>query len=456
MRIARRTIVGAGALATLWTALRPTFDHSASASEPGGFRVIEAGQASATLSPGADATPLLGYDGATPGPMLRLRLGDELKLRLVNRLDQPTTLYWHGLRIANSAAGIGDLTQPLVEPGAHYDCALGPPDAGLAWYHPHAGEAGAAQIARGLFGPIVVEEASPPPVDLEAVVALQDWRLDGDGRIDESAMRTGEPRLGALIGVNGAAAPLALSAPPGGRVRLRLVNASLARVMVIAIEGLKPTIVAIDGQPSEPFEPLRNQFPMGPGARFELMFDIPREPGALVRFVLRGGEASSIVEEPDRPVVIFAATGEALAARPPLVGLAQNPLLPREIDLARAQRVDIALAGGDGAPLTLNGATLARPWPDKPLFKTSRRSPVTLGLVNNSKMIQPIQLGGHVGRLLHPLDDGWEPYWRDNVLVAPGKTAHLAFVADNPGRWPIESANPEFAAAGLRTYFEVA
>jgi FtsP/CotA-like multicopper oxidase with cupredoxin domain len=456
MTIARRTFLGAGALATLWTAFGSKAGLGAPALEPDGFRLIEAGPAPAKVAPGAGEIHGLGYDGETPGPMLRLRLGDELKLRLLNKLDLPTTLHWLGLRISNSSAGIGDLTQPPVAPGGRFDCVLKPPDAAFALYRPHWGKDAGAQIARGLYGPIVVEEALPPQVDLEAIVALQDWRLDRDGGVDESPLKPGEERLGRVIGANGALTPLSLSPPPRGRVRLRLANASVARIMTIAIDGVRPTIIAVDGQPSEPFEPLRNQFPIGPGARFELMFDMPPELGAAVRFILKGGEASPIADELDRPMLIFTAAGEAAPARPPFPGLPPNPLLPKEIDLARAQRLDIAFAGGGGAPLTLNGETIVLPWPEKPLFRAARRAPVTLGLINKSSTFQAVRIGGHVGRLLHPLDDGWEPYWRDNVLIAPGKTAHIAFVADNPGRWPIESADPDVAAAGLRTFFEVA
>jgi FtsP/CotA-like multicopper oxidase with cupredoxin domain len=454
MRIARRALLGAGAFAALWTAARPT-RGAAAALEPDGFRAIAAGSAAAKLQPDAAATLGLGYDGQTPGPLLRLGLGEELKLRLINKLDLPTTLSWPGLRISNSMAGLADLTQPPVAPGGHFDCALQPRDAGFALYRPHAAGA-AAQIARGLYGPIIVDEARPPEIDFEAIVALQDWRLDAGRQVDEAPIKPGEPRLGALLGANGVEAPLALSPPPGGRVRLRLANASVARIMTIAIDGARATIIAIDGQPSEPFEPLRNQFPMGPSARFELMFDMPREMGAVVRFIVKGGEASPLADEPDRVALALTAAGPSATARPPIAGLPPNPLLPREIDLARAQRVDVALAGGAGAPFSLNGQTITAPWPEKPLFRVARNSPVTLGVLNKSSIIQAIRFGGHVGRLLHPLDDGWEPYWRDNVLIAPGKTAHIAFVADNPGLWPIESANPDFAEAGLRTFFEVA
>jgi FtsP/CotA-like multicopper oxidase with cupredoxin domain len=51
--------------------------------------------------------------------------------------------------------------------------------------------------------------------------------------------------------------------------------------------------------------------------------------------------------------------------------------------------------------------------------------------------------------------DGWEPYWRDTILIQPGRTAHIAFVADNPGKWPLESAIPEHRAAGVGAWFLV-
>jgi FtsP/CotA-like multicopper oxidase with cupredoxin domain len=236
-------------------------------------------------------------------------------------------------------------------------------------------------------------------------------------------------------------------------VRVRLLNAATARIMIVAVEGVKPTIVAIDGQPSEPFEPLRNLMPIGPGARFELIFDMPAEVGSMVRFVLRGGEAAPSPAEPDRPLVVFKATGAPATPRPHFAGFPPNPLLPKEIDLAQAQRADFALSGGP--PFQVNGATAKGPWPEKPLLKVRKGAPVTLGLINKTTNPQAIRWGGHVARLLHALDDGWEPYWRDSVLLTPGQTVHVAFVADNPGRWPIESAILDCQAAGGRGFFEV-
>jgi FtsP/CotA-like multicopper oxidase with cupredoxin domain len=84
-----------------------------------------------------------------------------------------------------------------------------------------------------------------------------------------------------------------------------------------------------------------------------------------------------------------------------------------------------------------------------------RGQPAVFALANKTAVVQAIRLWGHVARLLHSMDDGWEPYWRDTILIQPGRSAHVAFVADNPGKWPLESAIPEHRAAGAGTWFQV-
>src|SRR5208283_4221611 len=96
-----------------------------------------------------------------------------------------------------------------------------PPDSGFNLYRPHAGAATAGQVGRGLYGPIVVDEASPPAVDLEAIVALADWKLDADGRVrddfSDPGLARGAGRLGAQLAANNGATPLVLNPAPGAR-----------------------------------------------------------------------------------------------------------------------------------------------------------------------------------------------------------------------------------------------
>jgi FtsP/CotA-like multicopper oxidase with cupredoxin domain len=435
-RFDRRALLLGGAAASLWA-----WRGGASVAAPA--RRLTAAPASQALAPPpAQPTRLLAYEGTVPGPLIRLRRGEALALDLANRLDAPTTLSFPGLRSANAFAGIAGLTQAPIEPGGEAEIRFTPPDAGFNLYLPDAGAATARQLAAGLFGPIVVEESSPPAVDLEAAVVLADWRLDAAGRLREDSGPTG-----VLFTAGATAAPQRFAAPSGARVRLRLANASATRAMTIAVAGATPLIVAVDGQPSAPFAPLRNLFPVGPGARFEFVFDMA---DAAVAFSLRDDAAN----DPDQPLVVFASSGPPQPARPEFQGLPANPLLPKEIDLARARRFALTLSQGDGSALAINGETLSD-WSAKPQFAVRRGAPVTLALINATATTQTMRLGGHVARLLHALDDGWEPYWRDVFSVPPDRTVRLAFVADNPGKWPIASATPAKRAAGLSGWFQV-
>ena len=452
MTLTRRVLLGAALSAAAWGLGRARAQSAAP--EKDGFRLLEAAPSRIPLAPPpAEAARTLSYAGATPGLLLRLKKGEELRLRFSNRLSEPTALSFPGLRGPNAAAGIGGLTGPRVAPGASADIRFAPPDAGFNLYLPHCGASDAAQQGRGLFGPIVVEEAEKPDVDQDVTVVLSDFSLDERGQIRDDfadpAVQRGVGRKGGLVFANAGAAPLMLEARPGARMRLRLGNAATARLANVAIEGAKTLIVAVDGQPSEPFEPLRNQFPMGPGARFELMFDMPREGAAAVKFVLRSDAGA-----PDVPFVMVSTQGEPVAERSAPPRLAANPALPIEIALEAARSFDFVVTGGDAAPFAVNGVTFTD-WAPKPAAVLPRGAPAVFAFANKTAVVQAMRLGGHVARLLHSMDDGWEPYWRDTILIQPGRTLHVAFVADNPGKWPLESAIPEHRAAGVGAWFEV-
>ena len=126
-------------------------------------------------------TPVWAYDGAVPGPEIRLRQGGKLRVKVENRLPEDTTVHWHGLRIPNAMDGAPYVTQPPIQPEGSFDYEFTPPDAGTYWYHPHAH--GAEQVGRGLMGALIIEEPEPPPVDRDVVWVLGDFRLKDDASI---------------------------------------------------------------------------------------------------------------------------------------------------------------------------------------------------------------------------------------------------------------------------------
>ncbi|WP_020177233.1 multicopper oxidase family protein [Methyloferula stellata] len=456
-----------------------------------GFRLLEARKGALRLKPDPAAeTGIWGYDGTVPGPLLRYKKGEEVKIRLANKLDQPTTIHWHGVRITNAMDGVANLTQEPVAPGASFDYRFTPPDSGFYWYHPDIQPLTGEELDRGLYGVLIVDEPEPPKVDADMLVVLDDWKLDDKGSIAADFQNfneaAGAGRTGSLLTVNSAPAPIEQTFVPGSRLRLRILSAVTARLIILSFVGVRPQVIGMDGQPCEAFEPVRRTLPTGPGARFDVIFDLPDEASTESNLILRGDGM------PDQTLLTFRTKGDRRADLGPLPVLMSNPLLPAEIHLEKSTKVELTIEGGmppkEGAvskpaiavapKKSVGGAKAAQPAPapvsasdpthlwtvngvasdghgQKPLFSVKRGTAVTLGFTNKTGFFQQIHVHGHVLRLLHDLDDGWEPYWRDAVLIPEGRTKHAAFVADNPGKWAIESSITDRAASGLATWFEV-
>ena len=124
-----------------------------------------------------------GYNGHTPGPILRVLQGTPARILVTNALDQDTTVHWHGVRLPNAMDGVPGLTQPPIKPGATFTYEFTPPDAGTFWYHSHANSL--EQLGRGLAGAFIVEEREPVAVDRDLVWMVADWRLNPDGQLIE-------------------------------------------------------------------------------------------------------------------------------------------------------------------------------------------------------------------------------------------------------------------------------
>ena len=391
------------------------------------------------------------------GPTLRLKKGEELRLRLANSFAHSTALHFQGVRLANAMDGAVGLTQKAVEPGASFDYRFVPPDSGFFWYRASAMPRAAEQRARGLFGALVVEEPSPPDVDADMTLVIDDWSGVDPAILEapflDPLLAAGAGRMGPGLFVNGGLAPLVTTQRPGARLRLRLLNACNARLIAVAFDEGAPLVIAIDGQPCDPFTPLDATLPLAPGARFDVLFNVARDASLRPRVMLLG-EAKS---QANRDLLVVTMNGEPGVERPEFAGLPANPLLPTQIRLQNAARKDIEITGpfADDAQIWKlaggAGAVGARP-----LLSVKRGRPVSLGFVNKTPILQTMHVHGHVMRLLHLLDDGWEPYWRDTATILPGKTVRVAFVADNPGKWLIESAILDHAATGAAAWFDVA
>jgi FtsP/CotA-like multicopper oxidase with cupredoxin domain len=224
-------------------------------------------------------------------------------------------------------------------------------------------------------------------------------------------------------------------------VRLRLVNAAKARVVSLRLERHAAHVMALDGQPSDPFRARDDRIILGPGNTADLFVDATLEPGAIAPILLADANA----EVPLARLVYDDGPPRRSALPAPPSPLPANPL-PARLDLAHAARFDLSI---DELPQSSFAPPPAR-------FMVKRGRTVMLGLVNRGEFACAAHLHGHAFRLLDRLDDGWKPFWLNTLLVDARQTARIAFLADNPGKWLIECVGidrPERVTGG---WFEVA
>lgn len=128
---------------------------------------------------------------------LRAKQGEWLRVRFTNRLDEPTTIHWHGIRLPIEMDGVPYISQPPVQPGESFIYQFKTQDAGSYWYHPHL--MSSEQLGRGLVGPLIIEEREPTGFRHEKVLCLKTWHVDEQGAFTPSACRA-RPRAKAPAG----------------------------------------------------------------------------------------------------------------------------------------------------------------------------------------------------------------------------------------------------------------
>lgn len=264
-------------------------------------------------------------NGTVPGPLLRLREGQDVTLNVTNRLDETSSIHWHGILLPPEMDGVPGVSFPGIEPGTTFSYRFTIRQYGTYWFHSHSG----GQEQAGVYAPMIIDPLEPDPIqyDREYVIMLSDWSFssvdamigklkkqpgyfnfqkrtlgdfikdvmqDGwlpafDNYLMWARMRMDPTDLADVTGyaytylMNGltSAANWTGIFRPGERVRLRFIQAGAMTFQDIQIPGLRMTVVQADGQNVQPVEV--DEFRIGPAETYDIIVE-PKEDRAYTIF----------------------------------------------------------------------------------------------------------------------------------------------------------------------------
>jgi FtsP/CotA-like multicopper oxidase with cupredoxin domain len=378
------------------------------------------------------------FTPAMAGSNWTFRRGETLELDLNNATSSPVNLNWYGIATATPLLGLAP-----VAAGAQVTRSVPLRAAGTYFFEARIGNESAARpLPCGAF---TVAEASPPQVDRDEVLVLEDWRLKQDGTPMTPGAAAGESQ--SVYTINGRL-DWTISARTNQRLRLRFINGCHRAAIAFRIADHDVRVMAIDGQPAEPFPARDGRLILAPGTRIDVLLDAVRPPGSRSQILLHDGTTprpiATLVYSPDAPV--------RDAPLPQAAPLADNGL-PLQIPLQGAQRVDLPIGAvasdADWSTAETISTRLA------PAFRARRGRTIVLALTNRLTTPMTFHLHGHHFRLLDRLDDGWKPFWLDTLLFDAGQTQRIAFLAEQPGNWLMEVMGIDWSAPRLVRWFVV-
>ncbi|MFG1925193.1 multicopper oxidase domain-containing protein [Cryptosporangium sp. NPDC048952] len=361
----------------------------------------------------------LTFNGTSPGPEIRAKVGQLVEVTLVNRdVAEGVTVHWHGVDVPNAEDGVPGVTQDAVQPGQKHVYRFVPDRAGSFWYHTHSD--GLHNVEKGLFGAFVVEEQPFDGVERTTFTHLYpgaDVTLTGPGKQAVAA---------------------------GREVRLRTVNSSREPQRVL-VGGTKFRVAAIDGNPVEGATPLEpgTELTLAAGGRYDVEFTMPS--GAVT--VAVGGSTLTFSQDGKASPVSTSGSGQFDPLTYGTGGPAPKGDYQRTFDL----RLDDGFGFSEGRLSYVSSLINGRLWPAVPPLEVAEGDRVKIRIVSRSTIVHPFHLHGHRVRVISRNGDAatGSPWWTDTLDVDTGDVYEVEFVADNPGIWMDHCHNFQHGANGM-------
>ncbi len=444
------------------------------------------------------------YNGQLPGPVIRAKVGQKMRIKVVNHLQIPSSVHWHGLHQPGTwqMDGVDKVSHAPIPPGSSFVYEFTATPAGTHWYHSHVG----VQYPNGLFGPLIVDEAVPPArYDRDEILLINDWFLRpadeilagliGPARIRGARMAGMKPdpagksmaKMPSPLPMKGMAmkgmpmkemggkpdvgdvpfesalfnglgrfpathAPLAnIRIKQGETLRLRLINASSTYEFRVQIDGHPLTVIAADGSPVMPIKV--DNLVFGPGERYDVLLAGDQSGAAWIRAATLAGDEARAVLRYDGAPQVEPATSEVIWGKQSLaLGALRSPA---PVTLGPQPRQVLLRLGGTMSPYAWNINDQA--YPQSEPITAAKDEWLRFVLDNPTGMDHPFHLHGHYFYVLGPpgrlnLSD---PPRKDTVNVPAHGQLVLLWKADNPGRWFFHCHIEWHAATGMARVIEI-
>ena len=424
-----------------------------------------------TLTVNGKPARVFGLIGPNGAPGITLSPGERFHVDLVNRAGTSTIVHWHGQLPPWTQDGFPwPQTPPIPAGDTHsYDYA---PIAGTFWMHSHHG----MQEQSLMSAPLIVHSAEDMREDRqEAVLMLHDFSFQTPdellaGLTKSKGSQSAMPKSGMGNNMNMGsgmamdlndidydaflandrtlADPEVIRTEPGGRVRLRLINAASSTQFWIDLGALTGTVVAVDGHPVRPVRGSR--LPLAIAQRLDVLIDLPGNGAYPIFAQVEGKRARTgiVLAASGAPVSRLAA--EAAENAPPVDLSLERRLVAVTLLAPRAPDVTHrVILSGAMAPYTwsLNGEY----WPNVTPLIIATGQRVAIEMLNHTMMPHPMHLHGHAFQVVAINGAPLAGAVRDTVLVPPMGSVTIAFDADNPGRWAFHCHNLYHMMTGMMT-----
>jgi FtsP/CotA-like multicopper oxidase with cupredoxin domain len=394
----------------------------------------------------------IGYNGSSPGPLLRMKEGVPVTVNVVNNTDVPETVHFHGLLIPSDVDGSEEEGTPVVPPHGSRSYRFTPTPAGTRWYHTHT--MSMEDLHRGsytgMFGFLVIEGANNPGnFDQEHYLALRDWEpyftntlMDNDDMDPTLAQpekpavldtRPGGMEVAAdIFSINdkalGAGEPIRVR--PGERVMFHFLNASAIENRHLALPGHQFNVIALDGNPVA-VPAAVDVLMLGPGERIDAWVEM-NHPGVWIL-----GAPEDMVREGGLGVVVEYAgqhrTPQWVAPPPKSVWdytvFGKPPSQPAPTEKLDMVFVKVPRGAGKFNQFTVNG----RPYPHDQEFLLKQGTRYRLTFHNRTDDAHPLHVHRHQLEIAEIYGKATSGVIKDTVVVPTYGRAIVDFTADQPG-----------------------